>query len=129
MAGWKVCLMIRASKGDAGGSKDTKAPSVSLETLGRGMELVEGDIPPPSRVLSDRGGWWWIGKEETPPSRVSSEGGGWGEFAGDGPPSGKTKSALRDFVKSFCALGCPRTFKAYKAQKVPRKTSPHVTHC
>jgi len=85
VAGWKVCLVIRVSEGDAGGSKDTKAPSVSLETPGRGMGLVEGDIPPPSRVSSDGGGWWWVGKEETPPSCVSSEGGGWGEFAGDSP--------------------------------------------
>jgi len=38
-------LAIRASKGDAGVSKDTKAPFVSLETPGRGMGLVEGDIP------------------------------------------------------------------------------------
>ena len=45
--------------------KDTKAPFVSLETPGRGMGLVEGDIPPPSRVSSDGGGWW-VGKEVTP---------------------------------------------------------------
>ena len=69
------------------------SPSILHFEQGRGLEVVGRKmVPPPSRALSEGGGWRWLGRRwpsvslfkgigvvgtwKTPPSHVSSEGGG-----------------------------------------------------